>query len=275
MAAQVPRWNRVCCRSSAMQRGTPRYVVAQGPVSRRLQRRPQAPPIDGPQVQRRALKARARYQLGAPLQGQLGRARWPQRHPLGTLILPASSCVCLLGAGWPLASGLTLLGLLWLWRIRSRISASKERARTERYAWLDSELLQRLDRLLQRTAAELQPRHAQRLREIKQSVVELLHRYVRAPDEGSLSMEDRCYVTEALRRYLPDSLSAYLAIPRAERGSAIAGCKESADELLNQQLDLIAQQLQRCLQQNGSGAQQALLRQQRFLSSKAVRRDSN
>jgi hypothetical protein len=81
-------------------------------------------------------------------------------------------------------------------------------------------------------------------------------------------MENRMYLIECVRRYLPDSLESYLLIPTQQRTVVpIEGLKTAA-QVLGSQLDLILLELTKCESKIAKTSAEKLLRQQRFLESK-------
>ena len=80
--------------------------------------------------------------------------------------------------------------------------------------------------------------------------------------------EDRLYVNECLRRYLPDSLQAYLAVPAGQRALPLADGQTAQDLLLGQLTPLHQELLDREAKLAGQ-ASAALLRQQRVRTAKA------
>ena len=92
-----------------------------------------------------------------------------------------------------------------------------------------------------------------------------------APVDGDFTLDDRMYVIESLRRYIPDTLGAYLQVPAAQRPVPGAGEGPSANDLLQGQLALLQSELEQHEQRLHGSAVEALRRQQRFLQSKATR----
>ena len=93
-----------------------------------------------------------------------------------------------------------------------------------------------------------------------------------APLDGEFTLDDRLYVIESLRRYIPDTLSAYLQVPAAQRTLPGAGDSPSANDLLQSQLALLQSGLAQRAQRLSASAVEAMRRQQRFLQAKATRR---
>jgi len=77
-------------------------------------------------------------------------------------------------------------------------------------------------------------------------------------------------VIEAIRRYIPDTLSAYLQVPPAQRALPGPLAAPSADQLLLTQLALLQSELEQRERLLHAGSVEPLLRQQRFLQAKAA-----
>jgi hypothetical protein len=83
-----------------------------------------------------------------------------------------------------------------------------------------------------------------------------------------LPQDDRFYLGELVRRYVPDTLSAYLQVPAGQRNTVVPETSLSASALLDEQLALLQAELIRIEKLLVEGSHEALQQQQRFLSAK-------
>ncbi|GKT23549.1 hypothetical protein [Acidovorax sp. SUPP3334] len=260
-----------------------RFVAGDGPVNRRtalLQER-QARATDEPQADtqltERLHRAHTRTQLGTTLAEYF--ATPPQAHVapsslhIATSVLAAGGAiVALLGliqsALLPLAAGtgVTLLGAVGWWRTRP---AQPARNSPPAAALFDTEALQTFDRCLEAAAPELDEKATQRMLEIKMAFKRMGHE--RPTHDEHFTVEDRLFLRECLRRYLPDTLQAYLRVPPAQRRQTLHDGQLSADDGLLQQLALLQTEIQVRENKIGRSAAEVLTRQQRFLESKKSR----
>ena len=74
-----------------------------------------------------------------------------------------------------------------------------------------------------------------------------------------------------LRRYLPDSLHAYLMVPKDQRSAQVLERGETAVSLLLGQLKLLGAELDKREKKLTKSKAENLLKQQRFLESKSSR----
>ena len=253
----------------------PKYLVGSRPVNRRTAARPAAPAPVAPAANLRARMAQVRSRLGSPLAEQLqarpatGRGA-PSAATVAGGMLAACGGLGMFFAwlhGAPLAGvagAAGLLGGLVLARPRRPSSPMPDTPATPLF---DPESVAALDRLLGQLAGDLPTEVVAPLARIKQVIVRMgRHPAAGAVDEHFL-VEDRLYANECLRRYLPDTLQAYLAVPPAQRGVALAG-GDTPQGLLLQQLALLQSELEQREAKLARSASEALLRQQRFLQSK-------
>lgn len=250
-----------------------RFVVANRPVNRRTAPRDiAAAPKVAPVVLERARAAQARNRLGASLADQL-RSPKADRAPLSAVTIGSgilAACGALgLFLSWlhaaPLAgiaSAAGLAGGLLLARRKRLPAASRLALSTPLF---DPEAIDAFDRAVQQLALDLPAEVVQPLTEFKQLVL----RMARHPGgiDGHFVLEDRLYCNESLRRYLPDSLQAYLAVPRERRDAPLAD-GQTPQDLLLQQLALLHAEMEKRETRLAHSATEALLRQQRFLKAK-------
>lgn len=249
----------------------PKYLVGRRPVNRRTAGAAAVAPKVAPVAVQRARVAQTRSRLGAPLAEQL-RSPAAARAPLGKTAvgggilgacgalglflawLHASPLIAVAGAGG-LAGGLLLA--------RGRRRGPQLGAPA--LPLFDPEAVGAFDQSVQQLATELPAEVVQSLVAFKQLVLRMA-RHPGAVDEH-FHVEDRLYANECLRRYLPDSLQAYLGVPREQRGAPLADGQSPQDMLL-QQLALLHAEMEKREAALARGATEALLRQQRFLAAK-------
>lgn len=233
------------------------------------------PPAPPPGLRRKLLASAARSRLGAPLADQLrrpvdGRRRVPAAAVAGAMLATAGGVALMLaglqglfalGAG---ATAAVLAGAALAWRARAAAALHEPQAAP----LFDPETVARVDQALAALAPEVPAGPAQALAEFKATVVRIAqHQSALTPDEH-FTFEDRMYVVECVRRYLPDSLQAYLQVPSAQRASATANAP-SANALLMSQVQLLTRELQLREEKLAQSATEQLRRQDRFLQSKS------
>ncbi len=277
----------------------PRHVSADAPANRRTARvrSPDEVPLslssDSVTTVRRR-QAAARALLGASLAERIAAAQ-PVRSgaavvsPIGAeqvalaLLTAAAGTGAVLGA---LQSSLALgaaggAGLLTaaVWgaagRFRRRRSAGATPAITATPPAFDAATLHRLDELLVAVAPQLPPEICAQLVDLKDRFTRLAEVLGRGDTGEHFTSDDRMVVVEALRRYLPDTLLAFLAVPLPQRHDRpLEEGGATALALLADQLALLQSELQLREDKLACAAGAALLRQQRFLQSKVgARRD--
>ena len=251
-----------------MTRRSPRYLSANGPVNPRTA--PTAQHTRGAVGASPDLVARqrCRAQLGPglrrqPLPKRTGVAPTLRRAlgrlalgvSIGSLALAALQGTCL----WLLAA-VAASGVGWV--LRSGARATQASAGIG----LDTRELDAFDRLLAAVAAELSDAQRTALRDIKTLIVEIA-----GQADAAAAFDDQLYTTACVRRYVPDSLSAFVAVPAAMRADPTLASGGSADALLTQQLELLRAQLQKRRLRAARGTVAPLLRQQRFLETQGER----
>lgn len=255
----------------------PKYVVGDRPVNRRTAPRPAAPPKVSAAATERVRLAQVRSRIGAPLGEQL-RARPGAAHGAVSAGSVAGGMLATAGAlglffAWlhasPLGGVTALAGVgAGLFLALRRGGTAPAVLQPEARALLDPAAVAAFDDALERIAAELPAHVASALADLKQLVL----RIARHPAAGNVDehfrSEDRFYVNECLRRYLPDSLQAYFAVPAAQRAASLPD-GHTPESLLLEQLALLRGELARREEALARSASEALLRQQRFLKAKA------
>ena len=270
-----------------------RRAYANAPVNRRTAPREApkpAPPLPDA-VRARVQKTRQRQLLGVPLSELLNlrtnNAPLPhtqqQLHPglIGATVLTvaAASALVLLrsGTGLALAGALAALGgACWLWQRRSQravqLALALSLPASSSPSPFDSETLRQIDEAFEATATAVNESTLAALISLKTATGRIALSLDSAQINGEFTQEDRLHVIESLRRYIPDTLSAYLQVPAAQRTLPGAGDSPSANDLLQSQLALLQSGLAQRAQRLSASAVEAMRRQQRFLQAKATRR---
>jgi hypothetical protein len=268
-----------------MKQPDPKYVSADRPVNRRTTPKvaappPPLPPVVATRLATRVATLQAQNRFGVPLAEQL-RARPKSRaHPrllVAGGAVTASSAIGLFLAtlkSLPLAAsgaglGMVLgFGLLYL----ARKPRATETGDADVMPALFSEVhLQAFDRALAQVAPEIPEAVAARLAELKGQLLRIAQLADGVGSNEHFTLDDRHYLTECLRRYLPDSLQSYLQVAPGARDSPILEAKQSATDLLLQQIGLLQIELAKRETALNQSAAAQLVRQQRFLESKTRR----
>ena len=264
-----------------------RLIAGDGPVNRRTalkqqhserQERQQRQPHAA--LQERIERVHTRNRFGAPLVEHLAASRDAGQPPASGVqialgVLAACGCVlALLGAIQSLTlllvAGIALAGCGALgWKIVHSRAHTASNSSALPPALFDAASLGAFDAALEKAAAELDDDSAARLLAIKEAFKRIGRQGV-VQDEH-FTVEDRLYLRECLRRYVPDSVSAYLRVPVAQRGQQLLSDQPCAQIALCQQLDLLLQEILLRETKIGRSAAEQLLRQQRFLDAKKSR----
>lgn len=257
----------------------PKYVVGDRPVNRRTAARlaPAAPaPLPAATTQKLRL-VQARNRIGPPLEEQLGAARRIGVQKVSARTVAGGMVAACGGLGlffaWlhgsvP-AAGVAAAALLaggWLARPAAGIPLEVDAGPV-----LDPAAVRAFDDMLEKIAPELSPGIAQALADCKDLMLRIARHPAALGVDEHFRLEDRLFVNECLRRYLPDSLQAWFSLPPQQRDQAVAG-SESPERLLLAQLELLRGQLEQREAALGRSAAEALLRQERFLRAKAGER---
>ena len=260
-------------------RPDPKYASAARPVNRRTAPREAIPPQPAPvRVQQQLLSTQARQLLGAPLARQLGQQ---SSHRSGTPLGPHHAVLALaplaIVAGAWIAwqhshiSGLAVGGAMvvagaaaLMWALRARRRAQPLAGAAPAGPVFDVQALARLDRVLELLAPDVPADTLARLVGIKSTLVRMAPLLATATANEHFTVDDRLYIAECVRRYLPDSLQGWLQVPAHLRASG----SPTPQMLLDEQLGLLQTELTRREQKLGRGAAEQLLQQQRFLKAK-------
>jgi hypothetical protein len=236
-----------------------------------------------PVVQERLAAIKARNRFGTPLAEQLlvsGSAT--RRTPLSYWsvlgsVLSAASTVALLLAwiqlSWPFAFAGALglpAGLVMIAYGHRTRSAPRQMA-IPVAALFDEATLHAFDRVLDQLAVEVQEELAVQLTELKQQVVRIARLASTSFVDENFTMDDRMYLTESVRRYLPDSLQSYLRVPQNQRSTQILEQGQTAASLLLSQINLLRVELAKQEVKLTRSTAEDLVKQQRFLESKSQR----
>jgi hypothetical protein len=263
---------------------SPRFASSSGPVNRRTVRQPAevAPlPQAHASLRQRMAQVQARHRLGAPLSQRLmsggpghGRTTTPATR-IGAAVALALGGVGVLLAGlqasWLLGVGAVgLVGVaVGLWVVARRQSAATHAAAQPLLPLFDATALVKLDEVLHHLATDMSEAQLAPLRSLADTLERMAPLMRRVGVNEQFTQEDHFYVTECVRRYLPDTLQAYLQVPRHSR-TLVGPEVPSADDLLATQLALMQTELTRREQALNSASTEALQRQQRFLKAKGM-----
>ena len=133
---------------------------------------------------------------------------------------------------------------------------------------VEPQALVALDKILSEIAVALPAETLQSLIALKASLVRIAQRMGDGSVNEHFTQDDGFYVRELVRRYLPDSLSAYLQVPPTQRHLPGPQGGKSANLLLQDQIAMLCGELshRECLLAQDSHA--ALQQQERFLKAK-------
>ena len=261
-----------------------RRAYASAPVNQRTAPKEavKPPPVHA-SLKARAQKARQRQLLGPPMSDLVARrpSGAPRQHDklhpgviaATVCAVAAASALVLIrtGAGLALAAALTALGgASWLWQHRSQRAASEAMPMPASPPPFDAEALRRIDEAFEETAAVATESVLAALVSLKAVAVRMALALNGSEVNADFTVEDRMYVIECIRRYIPDTLTAYLQVPTAQRALPGLQAARSADQILLDQLALLQAELELREQRLQGSAVEPLLRQQRFLESKAA-----
>lgn len=263
-----------------------RLVSGEGPVNLRTAL-PQERSLGGaqrassPQLQERIARVHTRNRFGAPLADQLASRPSAPQPTSGAQIAWGVLAACggvlgLLGAiqslALPMAAGtaLAVCGALG-WKVaHTKAHQNDAPGAGTQPVWLwDPASLAAFDACLEKAAAELDDESAARLLAIKAAFQRMGHTAI--PQDEHFTAEDRLYLRECLRRYVPDSVQAYLRVPAAQRDQVVLIGQPCAQAALLQQLEWLLEEIQLREQKIGRSAAEQLVRQQQFLASKKTR----
>lgn len=255
-----------------------KYAVSSRPVN--LRTAIKAPLQVNPVVKERLEAANARRRLGPTLMGQLSRSTERQATDgfiiFGAIAATVASIALFLA--WLQSNalmalfGLVFLGAsvaIFLWRKKRNndLLSAVESAQT--VVALDPVMVAQLDEALNHLLTEVSDELAGRIVALKTLLIRVCQQMGSATDEH-FTLEDRFYIHECVRRYLPDSIQAYLRVPKNQRALNLSNEGQTAQSLLQAQFALIEIELQKKEVKLARSAAELLLRQQRFLESKTT-----
>lgn len=259
------------------------YVRSSRPVNSRTASRPElktAKPASLPAALHGRLAAqRAQTRLGRPLAEQLRASRQtgsPTRlgawQIVGGVMATAAGVALLLAwiqGSWPLAAAaggaLVVAGGLVL---GGRRDTQAQLAPEPTAPLFDEASLLAFDRLLAQQGPLLPEPVQDQLVALKQQIARTAQLATSATAGEHFMLDDRMYLAELVRRYLPDSLQAYFLVPQAQRATLRLEQDQTAETLLLGQMALFCAELARQETRLARDQAGALLRQQRFLQAK-------
>ena len=232
------------------------------------------------QLRERMERVHARNRFGVSLQEHFTSTRAVRQIPASGLQIGlgvGAACgvlVAVLGgiqASMPLtAAGLAFAACAALaWKVLHGGAQAPSLSGVQPVALFDPQALAAFDAAVKQAATELDEPCAACLLAIKEAFQRIGGQPV--AQDAHFTLEDHLYLRECLRRYVPDSLLAYLRVPVAQRQAPLPGHQPCAQVALLQQLGLLLHEVQLREHKIGHGAAEQLLRQQRFLASKASR----
>ena len=130
------------------------------------------------------------------------------------------------------------------------------------------ELAQQVRRLVDSVAGGLPRDCLETLRGIQSTLDELLPRLQDLQDRGTISGKDAFTVTETVRRYLPDTLGAYLRLPRLYAQMQPLADGRTASQTLLAQLRTLDSSLKDVAKSAFAGDAEALVTNGQFLQNK-------
>lgn len=162
---------------------------------------------------------------------------------------------------WLIVPGLYAAGVLAVPRRRM----VRETAPTEVSGDL---LVQKVRKLVDRVQSGLPAETIVPLRSIESTLSELLPRLKELCDRGIISPKDSFTVTETVRRYLPDTLIAYLRLPRFYAQVQALADGRTASQTLLEQLEMLDIYLKEITASAFEGDAEKLLTNGQFLQNK-------
>ena len=237
----------------------PRYVSASQPVNRRT-----AKPIDQPEqinplVQERLAakwaSQHAKGKFGLPMAEQLHTPRQAGQKPtiaplfiVGGVISAVSAVSLLLAtiqqsvvfAG---VGAVALVGGVGLMVFSRRQEAMRPLENSTTTALFDDVSVQAFDRALANMVTDTPDEITAELGRLKLRLVRIAQLGARTAIDEHFTLDDRLYLTELMRRYLPDSLHAYLQVPKDQRLAPVLVHGATASSLLMGQLQILCGEL--------------------------------
>lgn len=266
-----------------MKSNDPKFITSSVPVNSRTTRAQKKEQKLTPQLQKRRLQTQQQHRFGASLVNQIHH-RKHQSHTLRTSKLAAYSFAFAIAGVSLVLGAIRSSGLLIALGSCGLVAASIMLVRQMRNANMtqqthkltsnttavlfDIESLEKFDQALHLMSAEVSEEIAVQLLDFKQQILRLNQIYTSTSISEQFTQQDKMYVVEAVRRYLPDSLQAYLRIPAEQRNQILPQQGHSARQILSHQIELIANELGKREAKLKQNAAVELIKQQHFLESK-------
>jgi hypothetical protein len=162
---------------------------------------------------------------------------------------------------WAIVGGLYGAGVLGWPRSNLAETAMQTELSTEKLA-------QQVKKLVDTVAPGLPKEALDPLRSIESTLSELLPRLKEMSDRGVISSKDSFTVVETVRRYLPDTLAAYLRLPRYYARMQPLADGRTASQTLLEQLTVLDTSLKDVAKSAFAGDAETLVTNGRFLQNK-------
>ena len=264
-----------------------RLVSGDGPINRRTANREHLRELHqstsvSPEAIARAERSQARSALGAGLEQQV-QSFQTQVHQAPTAFQIIAAIVLACGVITALlavlqtsrvlggvACGLLVLGSIgvfkWMRQLKGSASARGIGASAPIF---DEKSLRAFDDALEAASPDLSSTASTALRQIKTTLAKVAEHA--GPTDEHFTQDDRMFLVECLRRYIPDSLEAYLRVPREQRSHALLPEASSAEAAFAEQLSILSDEIEKRGKKIGRSAAEDLMKQRRFLESKKTR----
>ncbi|MBR7801114.1 hypothetical protein [Undibacterium fentianense] len=282
----------------------PKYVASNRPVNRRTTSLPKVEekPLN-PTLKNRITSLRAKHVFGLSLSDQLKRRtissasnKVNSTQILNIFCLTFSVLGLVLAAIQHsfsiamLASLGLLICLIWMGIARARHRSALQYVANSTFAdeamFFDELSLLAFDKVIEKLSLAQCNDHDQiaqsssqlgesfatlksQLLAIKAQFIQIHELTQQSNSQMDLPIDDKFYLNECLRRYLPDSLESYLQVPADIRNTKVIENGKTALDLLLQQLHLLQMEIEHRAEQLRKNAAAHLLRQQRFLEAKS------
>lgn len=209
----------------------------------------------------RVLHGVRRESLGRPLAAALRVEDRGPRSPAKYLLALGIVCVLAgIAAPWMLTLAAMFVGCAAVVRRRTRDAALSGHS--------DDDAIRELDQNMRETAPLLSDGVRATLAEIKETLAEVLRLLRNAEASAAVSLADRCFVQESVRRYLPDACRHYTALVRAAYGPAWDDARAAAELSLRTQLDALRHRLAQILAEGIATRAQTLRQHETFIVGK-------
>jgi hypothetical protein len=163
---------------------------------------------------------------------------------------------------WLIVAGLYGIGVLG-WRPRNTLALTVERTELSAH-----ELAQQVRQLVDSVASGLPKEALDCLGSVQSTLTELLPRLQELRYRGVISAKESFTVVETVRRYLPDTLAAYLRLPKLYAQMQPLADGRTAAQTLFEQLRVLDTSLKEIAVNAFAGDAEMLVTNGRFLESK-------